>query len=244
MNTLLTTLLSNNDLKSGLVVSPAFSGNTYAFCYKAIMLAREGQDVLVTANSYAAAKAEGGLVSTLTLILEELELPYRLSEKSLILNICGGRVKICDSTFVPDKVFDTLIVPDNVHYAKDLVNTTKFYDCIIQHRTVFQLVSEFIENGERPLYNIHAKRTICGDVASLELSGVPFGSEVSEDEDKCSLSLNSAGYFNLHLKTAKNTFIHKNNEYYVKFLDSLSPSQKVIHLSTDFNECYKYLKQQ
>jgi hypothetical protein len=233
MNTLLSKTLSRKELKYGYVISPAFCGNTYALCNKAVLLAMEGEDVLVAANSLEAIRCSGGTLSVFRKVLETSEVDYRISEKSNIITVGNGKIKICDGDFVPDKSFDTLIVLDNVSYVDNILSRKSPVDCKnkIIHRTPMQLVKEGLL--------VSKIRSLSGRVVEVRVSrslGSGATSEVAGGYDL----FNNSHMFLLNVKQRDVGMVDVNS-LYVRHLDSL-PFEKRIEMNcTDLTEIYKYL---
>jgi hypothetical protein len=230
--TLLNEILSRKELKSGYVISPALCGNTYALCNKAVLLAMEGEDVLVAANSLGAIRCAGGTLSVFRKVLENLEADYRISEKSNIITVGNGKIKICDGDFVPDKSFDTLIVLDNVHYVDNILKGRSPVN--YKNRIVHRLPYEFVREGlwTPKTYSLSGKVVKVGMTKQL---GKNTTSEIGHNHE---LTHNSS-VFLLRI-TQRDDVMVDINSLYVKQLDSLPFEKRMEMNCTDLTEIYKY----
>jgi hypothetical protein len=233
MNTLLNEILSRKELKNGYVISPAFCGNTYAMCNKAVLLAMEGEDVLVAANSLEAIRCSGGTISVFRKVLEVMGVDYRISEKSNIITVCAGKIKICDGDFVPDKYFDTMIVLDNVHYVDNILSGKSPVDCKnkIIHRTPMQLVKEGVR--------VKKIRSLSGRVVEVKGPMLLASHFTSEVTNGCDLVHNKS-MFLLNVKQRDDVMVGINSSY-ARQLDSLPFEKRMEMNCTDLTEIYKYI---
>ena len=238
MNTILKTILLKPELKSGVIVAPCLSGKTHALCAKAIQLASEGQQVLLVVPTISSAKAEGGVAYELAKQLIDSNHPYRISPESLNISIGGGKIKVCDLTFTPDKVFDTAIIMDSIKNPH-LVGrrSPRFSSNTISVVSAYHIAENLTEYMLRGCLAV--KYTIGGDINSITISTAHASKIESEDTVDC--YLNSYGYFNMTIKQP-DLLLVENNPNYMYYIQQSGEETRLRMLESNILKCYNYLQ--
>lgn len=236
MNTTLCKVLEDTRLKSGVILAPCLSGKTYALCKKAIILAEGGQDVLFVVPTIDQAKAEGGILGTMKTILEQMSVPFRISENSLNIQVAGGKIKIADTKFTPDKVFDTALFSDSFKRAPILNNKVKYYKNSIYFLDMEDILYDIPYYACKGLLNL--KYNIGGDISDITLSR---HNEVLEGVgDGYKLWVGGHGYFSLVIDNVDET-LKQENLTYINWINTLPEPNRTFKLSTNLTKCYDLL---
>ena len=236
MNTTLCKVLEDPRLKSGVILAPCLSGKTYALCKKAVILAEGGQDVLFVVPTIEQAKAEGGMLSAMKVILEQMSLSFRISENSLNIQVAGGKIKIADTKFTPDKVFDTALFSDSFKRAPIFNNKVKYFKNSIHFLDIEDALYDIPHYSCKGLLRL--KYDIGGDISNIGLSK---HSEVLEGLGKgYKLSVNEHGDFSLVIDSMDET-LKQENLTYVNWINTLPEPDRTFKLSTDLTKCYDLL---
>ena len=238
MNTVLKTILLKPELKSGVIVAPCLSGKTHALCAKAIQLASEGQQVLLVVPTILSAKAEGGVAYELAKQLIDSNHPYRISPESLNISIGGGKIKVCDLFFTPDKKFDTMIVMDGIkdplRIGRGLgIANNKIY-CV----TAYDLALGYDLEWNKGFLGI--SHNLNGDISRITLTP-QINNDHTYKLDEGTLLLNHAhGWFSI-LINKPSSLLTDTSELYLRHLNSSDATTKIRMLETDIFTCYKYI---
>ena len=238
MNTVLKDILLKPELKSGLIVAPCLSGKTHALCAKAIQLASEGQQVLLVANHIRNVSCLGGALSELEKQLKDSEFAFRISPDSLNIVVNGGKIKVCDLTFTPDKVFDTAITLDGVPVHRLVRPNRKYYQNRIFTTTAMEIANNLVAYISGGL--VRTSQNIGGGISSIKLSGVC--NNVLSSGEGFELNLGDYGLFNLTIKEPDNNLSTLHYSAYMSYVNATDYESKLNLLETDILKCYNYLQ--
>ncbi len=240
MNTILNEILSRRNLRSGVVISPGFSGNTYALLTKAVLLAMEGHSVLVaTKTSHPYGGVEGALgrvILDLNLLDSYVSLGLML-DGTLEYSLPHGKIHVCNGKYISRKSYDTLIVLDNVEYASHVLNTEcDYYENKIIHLTPMQAVKE--PSLCRKIWSLDGK------IFDVELAPLPRICGMTGK--KLELHVETGETYELHTRgqefrlrlTGVDPLLAAINPLYSKYLKNLPKEEWRMKACADLTACY------